>query len=116
MTGATERRFASYPSLRDRAVLITVGGSGIGASMVEEFAQQGARVAFLDIAEEESAQLAQRLSTSCAHGPVFVRCDLMDIGALRAAVENVETQLGPVRVLVNNAANDDRHSYAEVTP
>ena len=112
----TDGRFAQYPSLRDLVVLITGGGSGIGAAMVEHFALQGARVAFLDVADESATKLVSDLNTRCAHCPVFLHCDLTDITALRAAVAQVESQLGPVRVLVNNAANDDRHKFADVTP
>ena len=113
---AESDNFASYPSLRHRTVLITGGGSGIGASMVEQFARQGARVAFLDVAVEPAEALVERLRACCAHAPVFLRCDLTDIAALRAAVGEVERRLGPIRALVNNAANDARHAFAEVTP
>jgi NAD(P)-dependent dehydrogenase (short-subunit alcohol dehydrogenase family) len=109
-------RFASYPSLRERVVLVTGGGSGIGASMVEQFALQGAKVAFLDIAVECSEELVKNLSTRCSNSPLFVRCDLTDIAALRSAIAEVEASLGTVRVLVNNAANDDRHKFADLTP
>jgi D-xylose 1-dehydrogenase len=109
-------RFASYPSLRDRVVLVTGGGSGIGASIVTEFALQGARVAFLDIATDCSTALVGQLAGRSPHAPLFVQCDLTDIKALRAAVVQVEKQFGAVRVLVNNAANDDRHNFADVTP
>jgi NAD(P)-dependent dehydrogenase (short-subunit alcohol dehydrogenase family) len=108
--------FAAYPSLRDRAVLITGGGSGIGAAMVERFASQGSRVAFLDIGEEPSKKLVNSMAGRCAHAPHFVHCDLTDIRALRAAVKDIETRLGGIQVLVNNAANDDRHTCEEVTP
>ncbi len=108
--------FASYPSLRGRPVLITGGGSGIGASLVEHFARQGAQVAFLDIAVEESERLAGSLASRCEYPPAFLACDLTDIVALRAAVAAVEARFGGVRVLVNNAANDDRHKFSEVTP
>jgi NAD(P)-dependent dehydrogenase (short-subunit alcohol dehydrogenase family) len=108
--------FASYPSLRDRVVLVTGGGSGIGASIVELFALQGARVAFLEIVEDYANQLLASLNGRCEHAPTFVRCDLTDIAALRAAVTGIETRLGAVQVLVNNAANDDRHRMADVTP
>jgi NAD(P)-dependent dehydrogenase (short-subunit alcohol dehydrogenase family) len=107
---------ARYPSLKDVSVLITGGASGIGASMVEQFAMQGSNVAFVDIADESASQLIEKLSQNEGHIPLFVDCDLTDIPALRAAVENVETRFGPVRVLVNNAASDDRHKFAEVTP
>jgi len=109
-------KFATYPSLRDRVVLVTGGGSGIGASMVEVFAAQGARVAFIDIGVEVSKKLAESLEESCAHVPYFVHCDLTQIHALRAAVKDIETRMGGIHVLVNNAANDDRHTLAEVTP
>jgi NAD(P)-dependent dehydrogenase (short-subunit alcohol dehydrogenase family) len=108
-------RYASYPSLRDRAVLITGGGSGIGACMVEQFARQGSKVGFLDILSDGSERLVQDLS-ACTHKPLFIRCDLTDIAALRSAAEEIEARLGAVRVLVNNAANDDRHNYRDVTP
>ena len=107
--------FAVYPSLRGRAVLITGGGSEIGASLVEHFARQDARVAFLDIDTESSESLVRSLST-CKHAPLFHRCDLTDIPALRSAIAEIELRLGAVRVLVNNAASDDRHNFTDVTP
>lgn len=103
--------FASYPSLRGRTVLITGGGTGIGASLVAHFVRQGAQVAFLDIAVEESRRLAASLAS-----PLFMECDLTDVSALRAAVAAVEARFGAIRVLVNNAANDDRHRFSDVTP
>jgi NAD(P)-dependent dehydrogenase (short-subunit alcohol dehydrogenase family) len=113
---SAEERFALYPSLRDVTVLVTGGGSGIGAAIVEQFALQGARVAFLDVADEASGKLVDDLAPRCTHAPMFVHCDLLDIAALRDAISVVEKRLGPVRVLVNNAASDDRHNFAEVTP
>jgi NAD(P)-dependent dehydrogenase (short-subunit alcohol dehydrogenase family) len=108
--------FAIYPSLRDRTVLVTGGASGIGASMVEQFTLQGSRVAFLDIAADAATALVEKLAGSGPHAPLFARCDLTDIPALRAAVAEIEARLGAVRVLVNNAASDDRHSFTEMTP
>ena len=108
--------FAIYPSLRDRVVLITGGGSGIGATLVEQFALQGSKVAFLDIAVDASRKLVESLSVRCAHAPLFLQCDLTDIKVLQTAVRKVKEQIGPVQVLVNNAANDDRHQFSEVTP
>jgi NAD(P)-dependent dehydrogenase (short-subunit alcohol dehydrogenase family) len=108
--------YASYPSLRYRAVLVTGGGSGIGAAIVEQFALQGARVAFLDRDAKSSQQLVERLTMGYLHRPHFVHCDLTDIAALRSSIAAVEEQLGPVRVLVNNAGCDDRHRFSEVTP
>jgi NAD(P)-dependent dehydrogenase (short-subunit alcohol dehydrogenase family) len=109
-------QFAHYPSLRDRAVLITGGASGIGAAMVEEFALQGAKVAFLDLAAEPAEELIRSLEGRSTHTPRFVRCDIRDISALRSAIQQVANHFGPIRVLVNNAANDDRHDVKEVTP
>ena len=102
--------FATYPSLRDRVVLITGGASGIGAEMVAQFARQGARTAFLDFDAASGARVAE------ATGALFLPCDLRDIAALRAAVAQVASQLGVVLVLVNNAARDDRHPLENVEP
>ncbi|MGH9516530.1 MAG: SDR family NAD(P)-dependent oxidoreductase [Terriglobales bacterium] len=107
---------AQYPSLKNAAVLITGGASGIGAAMVEQFALQGSRVAFLDIAEESAAALIKKLSPAAPSAPVFFKCNLTNIAELRSAIEKVEGQFGAIRVLVNNAASDDRHRYSEVTP
>lgn len=108
--------FAQYPSLRDAVVVVTGGASGIGASMVEHFALQGARVAFLDIAKDCADFLTEKLGSRSAYSPAFMKCDLTDIEELRSAIRKVEGQLGDVRVLVNNAANDDRHKLEQVTP
>jgi NAD(P)-dependent dehydrogenase (short-subunit alcohol dehydrogenase family) len=108
--------FASYPSLEDKVVLVTGGASGIGASIVAEFTKQSARVGFLDLEDKSAIQLIQSLAPTSKHAPMFLKCDLTDISALRAAVRRLETDLGPVNVLVNNAARDDRHSTADVTP
>lgn len=110
---------ASYPSLRDRRVIVTGGGSGIGEAMVEAFAGQGARVAFLDIAEEPSRALVGRLSSkgsNADHAPRFEPCDLTDLGALAATFAKLAREFGAPDVLVNNAANDDRHRIEDVTP
>lgn len=107
--------FATYPSLRDRVVFITGGASGIGASLVEHFCAQGSRVAFVDIAAEAGEALAGRL-VGGGGAPLFMPCDLRDIAALRDAIARAGRELGPIRVLVNNAANDDRHAVADVTP
>ncbi|HKR47445.1 MAG TPA: SDR family oxidoreductase [Paraburkholderia sp.] len=107
--------YARYPSLADRVVLITGGATGIGASFVEHFAAQGARVAFFDIDASAGQALADELGDS-RHKPLFANVDLTDISALRAAIADVKAALGPIQVLVNNAANDKRHTLAEVTP
>lgn len=84
--------------------------------MVEQFALQQAQVAFLDIAEESAAPLIEKLTPLVADHPRFFRCDLTDIADLRSAIAEIEAQFGAVRVLVNNAASDDRHKLPEVTP
>lgn len=109
-------QFATYPSLRDRLVLITGGASGIGASMVEAFMAQGARVVFLDIDQEAASSLLDRLVAPGAEALAFFPCDLTDTQALQITVEEILDRFGPVDVLVNNAANDTRHSIEEVTP
>jgi D-xylose 1-dehydrogenase len=103
---------AVYPSLAGKTVVVTGGGSGIGESMVESFARQKARVFFLDIAENESNALKARLNGTTE----FVKCDLTNLDDLRAALARIEAKAGPIRVLVNNAANDDRHRFEDVTP
>ncbi|HTZ89809.1 MAG TPA: SDR family NAD(P)-dependent oxidoreductase [Alloacidobacterium sp.] len=111
-----EGRFARYTSLSGRVVLITGGGSGIGASMVEHFAHQDAKVAFLDVADEPSRQLVDALASVVNHAPLFIPCDLTDIPALRSSIQRAEADLGPIEVLVNNAADDERHRWEDVTP
>jgi len=112
----TNQSCAHYPSLRDAAVLITGGASGIGAAMVEHFALQGSRVAFLDVDDTSAANIVPQLRTRASNSPCFLHCDLTDIPALKAALAKIEGEMGLVRVLVNNAASDDRHAFAEVTP
>jgi NAD(P)-dependent dehydrogenase (short-subunit alcohol dehydrogenase family) len=107
-------RGAIYPSLAGRVVLITGGASGIGADMVRAFAGQKARVAFLDVDDAAAEALVAELA-GAAHRPLFLHCDLVDITALRRAIAKVRDDLGPVGVLVNNAANDRRHGIDELT-
>ena len=107
--------YARYPSLVDRTVLITGGATGIGESFVEHFVAQGARVAFFDIDAGAGEALADRLGDA-RHKPLFLTCDLTDIDALKKGIADVKAALGPIAVLVNNAANDRRHTVAEVTP
>lgn len=109
-------KFANYPSLRGRAVLVTGGATGIGESIVAHFARQGARVAFFDIQDEAGRNLVDSLGAEGCPPPLYVHCDLMDIPALRRAVDEALATLGTVDVLVNNAANDQRHTIDEVTP
>jgi NAD(P)-dependent dehydrogenase (short-subunit alcohol dehydrogenase family) len=107
---------AIYPSLRDRAVLVTGGAAGIGASIVEHFWRQHARVVFVDIDDARAERLTDRLSETGYHRPSYIRCDLTDIAALRAAFSRAADLLGPIGVLVNNAAHDERHRWQDVTP
>ena len=108
--------FARYPSLEGRAVLVTGGATGIGESLVVHFARQGARVAFLDVQDEAAHALVASLGAEGRPAPLYLPCDLRDVAALQQAVEQVIATLGTIDVLVNNAANDQRHSIEEVTP
>jgi NAD(P)-dependent dehydrogenase (short-subunit alcohol dehydrogenase family) len=103
---------AVYPSLAGKTVVITGGGSGIGEVMVEGFTRQKSRVYFLDVATAESQALVARLG----NGTKFVQCDVTDIAAVQKALGEIQSASGPVSVLVNNAANDDRHKFEDVTP
>lgn len=100
-----------FEDLKNASVLITGGGSGIGAALTEGFVAQGAKVAFIDIAIAESEALVERLAPGAAHRPLFLEADLRDIAALREAVTRASERHGPVTVLVNNAGWDDRHQY-----
>ena len=107
--------YARYPSLADRVVVVTGGATGIGASMVTHFAEQDAKVALLDIDIKAGGSLASVLAGRVRHAPLFIGCDLSDIGALQAAIARVRLHFGPVNVLVNNAADDRRHDLASVS-
>jgi len=107
--------YATYPDLAGKRVVITGGGSGIGAELTTAFAGQGARVWFLDIAEDASRTLEQALAGSRI-APVFLRCDLTDLDALKSTFARIEAEAGGVDILLNNAANDDRHDIEAVTP
>ncbi len=109
-------QFARYPSLQGRAVLVTGGATGIGESIVAHFARQGSRVAFLDIQEEPARSLIESLTAEGCPAPLYFCCDLADIEALQSAVKHALQTLGAIDVLVNNAANDQRHTVEEVTP
>ncbi|MBA4095537.1 MAG: 3-oxoacyl-ACP reductase [Rhodospirillum sp.] len=108
--------FGKFPSLRGKAVFVTGGGSGIGAAIVEGFVDQGARVAFVDIDETASKALCDQLRAQYGATPHFTRCDITDISALQAVIEKAGRDLGDIGVLVNNAANDQRHQWQDVTP
>jgi NAD(P)-dependent dehydrogenase (short-subunit alcohol dehydrogenase family) len=106
---------ATYPSLAGRVVFVSGGASGIGQSLVEHFAAQGARVGFCDLDKAKGEALAQKLSGG-THRPWFAPCDVRDIPALQSCLAECAKALGPIRVLVNNAGNDARHSLEELTP
>lgn len=106
---------ARYPDLDGASVLVTGGGTGIGAALVEGFAAQGARVAFIDILAEPSRALAGHVADRGFPAPLFLETDLRDVAALREAVAQAAAAHGPVTVLVNNAAWDDRHRLDELT-
>ncbi|MFL6659750.1 MAG: SDR family NAD(P)-dependent oxidoreductase [Massilia sp.] len=109
-------QFASYPSLAGKAVFVTGGASGIGASIVAAYAQQGARVAFADRDAASAATLLASLDGKVAVQPLFIACDLADMAALRASIVQGSEQFGDFDILINNTANDERHDFLDVTP
>ncbi|BCS32089.1 3-oxoacyl-ACP reductase [Luteitalea sp. TBR-22] len=115
VTTSSSPSFAIYPSLRDVPVLVTGGASGIGMEIVRAFVDQGSRVAFLDFDVESGSRLVADLQAAGARVH-FEPCDLRDVDALRQAVARVADVHGAARVLVNNAARDDRHRWEDVTP
>lgn len=106
---------AHFPDLEARSVLITGGGSGIGAALVQGFCGQAARVAFVDIDGEASRSLVERVEGETGNRPLFLNADLRDVDAIRHAAGQAAAAHGSVSVLVNNAARDDRHSVEELT-
>ena len=109
------KQLAKYGSLQGKRVFITGGGSGIGESLVAEFAAQGALVAFVDIAVEASEALCRRLAEAGLTAPLFRHCDITDIASLQAVMAELAGKLGDFDILVNNAANDQRHQAQDVT-
>ena len=103
----------TYPDLVGRTVFVSGGGSGIGAAFVARFVEQGCRVAFVDIADAPSQALAGQLGAQLVR---YSHCDVRDIAALQTTIAEVQRDWGPIRVLINNAARDDRHKLADVTP
>lgn len=112
----SEPKFARYPSLQGRRILVTGGATGIGAAIVAGFARQGARVAFLDLLDGPAHALAETLAEENCPKPLYKHCDLADLAALKASIDKIAEELGAIEVLVNNAANDQRHTIDEVTP
>jgi len=108
-------KLARYASLEGKRIFVTGGGSGIGEAIVAAFVDQGAVVAFVDILREDSEALVARLAGTGAHDPVFRPCDITDIPALQATMADLAAELGDFDVIVNNAANDQRHQIGEVS-
>lgn len=108
-------RTTIFPDLKEASVLITGGGTGIGAALTEGVARQGARVAFIDIAADPSAALVDRLAGAVDHTPLFLEADFTDLNQLRNACAQADEAHGAVTVLVNNAALDDRHEFLEMS-
>ena len=104
---------ATFHDLSDRSVFITGGGSGIGANLTRGFLRQGARVAF--VGRSDATAFCDRMAEETGNRPLFIQCDITDIPALRAAIARSAEAHGPIAVLVNNAANDQRHTTEEVT-
>jgi len=114
-TNQQEFVYATYPDLKGKRVVITGGGSGIGGELTTAFAGQGARVFFLDIAEQASRELEATLGASPI-APKFINCDLTNLDELKAVFARIQEEAGGVDILLNNAANDDRHEIEDVTP
>jgi len=109
-------QYARYPTLVDRTVFVTGGAAGIGGALVRNFARQGSKVAFVDRAVDAAeANVRACVEANSRHTPIFYEVDLNDIGALQAACAQAIDDLGGVTVLVNNAANDDRHTWDTMT-
>ena len=105
--------FATYPSLAGRVVFVSGGATGIGAAIVRAFAGSGSKVAFVDVDAKAGTALASELASS-GGDVLFLESDVTDIAALRQSIGTTRTRLGPVAVLVNNAANDHRHDFATI--
>jgi NAD(P)-dependent dehydrogenase (short-subunit alcohol dehydrogenase family) len=107
---------ATYPSLRNRVVFVSGGSSGIGAELVRAFAAQGSRVAFCGTRPDSGTALIDEVVAAGAPRPWYAACDVRDVVAYQALLARVAADLGPIRVLVNNAGRDDRHAMEDVTP
>src|SRR6188768_4069394 len=105
---------AIYPGLRDKVVFISGGASGIGESIVRHFSGQGCKVGFVDIADDAASALIADLGPEARLH--YEHCDVTDIAALQRAIDAVRQALGPITILVNNAAHDQRYTIDEVTP
>lgn len=107
--------YAIYPTLKDKVVFVTGGTSGIGADFVKAFANQGAKVAFVGRHAELGREVCDFVESETQNKPLFIQCDVTDVPALQGAIETAGAELGDISVLINNAANDKRHSVEEVT-
>ena len=106
---------AKYFDLENKRVFITGGGSGIGASIVEHFCEQNSEVYFIDINEEASNKLVEDCKNKKLAVPNFIKCDLLNIKDLQSVISNIISEKGPIEILINNAANDERHKIEDVT-
>lgn len=104
----------SYSSLKNKVVFVLGGSTGIGATLVEEFAKQGSKVAFVGRNEEASNELIESLK-ECSFVPKFYKCDITDTNSLENVIAEVIKSIGDISVLLNNAANDERHEFLETT-
>jgi NAD(P)-dependent dehydrogenase (short-subunit alcohol dehydrogenase family) len=104
-----------YYDLESKRVFITGGGSGIGASIVEHFCEQGSEVYFIDINEDESKKLIEDIKNKNYSLPTFIKCDLLNIKELQKTISDIISDKGPIDILINNAANDTRHKIDDVT-
>ena len=106
-------RSATFHDLEGQSVFITGGGAGIGAALTEGFLEQGAKVAFVQ--RSDAGAFVAELEERHGRAPLFIPCDVTDIGALRRAIIDAAAAHGPITVLVNNAANDQRHALEGYT-
>jgi D-xylose 1-dehydrogenase len=111
-----KQSLTKFARLDGALVLVTGGATGIGAAIVENFVGQGSRVVFLDINTQAGKDLIARLRAGSEVTPEFIYADLRDLGSLKGTIDSVQQRLGPVKILVNNAASDERHELEEVTP
>jgi len=108
--------YATYPSLRDAVVLVSGGATGLGAEFVTQFAAQGARVGFVDVQDDAGRALVEAVAATGAPRPLYRRADVTDLTGYQEVIRGIGEELGPVTVLVNNAANDARHTPDDVDP
>jgi galactose dehydrogenase len=113
--GVTDHIYPQYAELRDASVFITGGGTGLGAYFVYAFAAQGARVTFVSLTAEPAAKLCAETERRTGQRPRFIACDIRDVAALQRAVSTAADEQGPICVLINNAARDDRHALESLT-